>query len=284
MILVTGASGKTGQAVVKALAVQGKPIRAFIHHENAGMGSLMEVTETVCGDLSSQGDLERAVRGIQSIYHICPNMSPAEYLIGQNIIKAAKKAGVEHFVYHSVLHPQTKEMAHHWQKLRVEEYLFKSGLNFSVLQPTVYMQNILAYWEKIVQGIFPVPYAPTTRLGMIALEDVASAAAIVLENPQYYGGIFELIGTPPLSQIEVANILGEQLGFPVAAVKTPVQVWEAQAIASGMPDYARETLMKMFIYYEKFGLWGSPWVLQQLLGRSPVDFSQFIDKIVKEKR
>ena len=62
-------------------------------------------------------------------------------------IRAAQSAGVERFVYHSVLHPQVEIMAHHWQKMRVEEQLFESGLSFTILQPAAYMQNVLAGWD-----------------------------------------------------------------------------------------------------------------------------------------
>ena len=63
-----------------------------------------------------------------SVYHVCPNVSPDEIAIGRVSIAAARSAGVEHFVYHSVLHPQTEAMPHHWLKLRVEEALITSGL------------------------------------------------------------------------------------------------------------------------------------------------------------
>jgi NAD(P)H dehydrogenase (quinone) len=87
-------------------------------------------------------------------------MSPDEVVIGTLVIGEAKRAGVEHFVYHSVLHPQTERMTHHWQKLRVEEMLFESGLPFTILQPAPYMQNLLAVWKSIVEeGELRVPYS-----------------------------------------------------------------------------------------------------------------------------
>ena len=76
------------------------------------------------------------------------------------VIGAAREADVEHLVFHSVLHPQIEAMPHHWQKMRVEELLLQSGLHYTILQPTIYMQNILASWDAISQnGVYPVPYA-----------------------------------------------------------------------------------------------------------------------------
>ena len=144
--------------------------------------------EAIYGDLHDETALEKAMRGVQKIYHICPNVQPDEVEIGEKVIRAARDGGVSHFVYHSVLHPQVEDLPHHWKKLRVEELLFKSGLGYTILQPEAYMQNTLAQWNAITQkGIFPVPYAETTRLGMVDLEDVAEAAAVVLTEPGYLG-------------------------------------------------------------------------------------------------
>jgi NAD(P)H dehydrogenase (quinone) len=127
------------------------------------------------------GTLERLMDGARAVYHICPNMHPQELSIGQAVIAAARRAGVEHLVYHSVLHPHVEAMPHHWQKMRVEEQLFASGLAYTILQPAAYMQNVLAHWERMVaEGVYPVPYAVETRLGMVDLADVARAAATVL--------------------------------------------------------------------------------------------------------
>ena len=108
MILVTGAGGKTGKAIVGALAAQGAPTRAFVRraeHETAlhGLGA----QQVVVGDMHSAADWQRAMDGVQSVYHICPNVHPDEVPIGQAAIAAAQAAGVAHFVFHSVLHPQT---------------------------------------------------------------------------------------------------------------------------------------------------------------------------------
>ena len=72
---------------------------------------------------------------------------------------------MEHFVYHSVLHPQTEKMNHHWQKMRVEEMIFESGLPFTILQPAPYMQNLLAGWKSIVEdGVLRVPYSVDSEI------------------------------------------------------------------------------------------------------------------------
>ena len=280
MILVTGAAGKTGRAVIRALAAKGEAVRALVYRpEQARTVEALGAQQVVVGDMRLQATMDRVAEGVRAIYHICPNVSPDEVAIGRVVIAAARSAGVKHLVYHSVLHPQVEAMPHHWQKLRVEEQLFESGLSYTILQPAAYMQNVWAYWGQITgQGVYPVPYAVETRLGMVDLEDVAEAAAVVLTEPGHAGATYELAGAEVLSQAEVATILGQQLGHPVRAETVPLEAWERRARASGLGDYQVETLAKMFRYYERYGFWGNPRVLGWLLGRPPTTFAAFVER------
>ena len=280
MILVTGAAGKTGRAVIRALIAKGEAVRALVHRpEQIRSVEALGAQQVVVGDMSLQATMDQAAQGVRAVYHICPNVSPDEVAIGQVAIVAARSAGVKHFVYHSVLHPQVEAMPHHWQKLRVEEQLFESGLCYTILQPAAYMQNVLAHWDQIMeQGVYPVPYAVETRLGMVDLEDVAEAAAVVLTEPGHAGAVYELAGAEVLSQTEVATILSQQLGRPVRAEAVSLETWERRARESGLGDYQVETLVKMFRYYECYGFWGNPRVLSWLLGRPPTTFAAFIER------
>jgi uncharacterized protein YbjT (DUF2867 family) len=234
--------------------------------------------------MNSPSTTDRAVQGMRAIYHICPNVSPDEVSIGRTVIAAAKVAGIEHFVFHSVLHPQTESMPHHWQKLRIEEQLLESGLPYTVLQPTVYMQNILVHWEKILNdGIYPVPYPPETRLCLVDLNDVAQVAAMVLTESGHTNATYELVGTPGLSQDQVATILSQQLGRPVRVTSVPIETWERQARRSGLGDYQVEALIKMFRYYARYGLCGNPQVLSWLLRHPPSSLENLIEYTVHQQ-
>jgi uncharacterized protein YbjT (DUF2867 family) len=209
-------------------------------------------------------------------------MSPDEALISKLVIEEARKAGVERFVYHSVLHPQTEKMHHHWGKLRVEELLFESGLRFTVLQPAPYMQNLLANWESIIEdGVLRVPYSVDSKFSFIDLEDVAEAAKIVLTEQYHINAIYELAGTPPLSQVEVAEIFSHVLKRKVRTEKEEIRDWSMRA--KGMNEYAMQNLVRMFEYYDKWGLVGNSNVLRWLLKREPTSMERFIERTVKER-
>jgi NAD(P)H dehydrogenase (quinone) len=292
MILITGAAGKTGKVGLRALAKRGQMVKALVFRseqvrEVEGLGA----KDVLVGDMRNSDILQKAMRGVESVYHICPNVHPDEITIGQEIIDAAAATGITHFVYHSVLHPQIEAMPHHWNKMRVEERLFESGLSYTILQPAVYMQNILVNWETIVEtGKYLIPYAVESRISMVDLEDVALVAAAVLMDahqnqgrPLHHAATYELVGTPAMPQTEVAAILSQQLGRPVIAESLPIDTWEQRARASGIGDYQLDTLVKMFTYYEKYDFSGDSHVLGWILNRPATSFEAFVKRTAQDR-
>jgi uncharacterized protein YbjT (DUF2867 family) len=277
MILVTGAAGKTGMAVIRALTAHGAAVRALVHHaDRSDAVAAQGAREVAVGAFEDATALVEATDGARAIYHICPNVSPHEVSYARAVIAAAKAAGVPRFVYHSVLHPQIEAMPHHWAKLRVEELLLASGLAVTILQPTAYMQNILAGWRFIIEdAVYRVPYPVGTRISLVDLRDLAEAVARVLTEDGHVGATYELVGTAALTQIEVADVLSLAIGRPVRAVAESVEAWEARARAAGTGAYRRETLAAMFRSYAADGLIGNANVLTWLLGRSPTTLAAF---------
>jgi NAD(P)H dehydrogenase (quinone) len=284
MILITGAGGKTGRAIAAALVARRAPVRAFVrsttHEVSLKAGGVREV---VTGEMDDPEALSRATWGADAIYHICPNVSPHEMPFAEALVHGAARSGVSRLVYHSVLHPQIGAMPHHWNKLRVEEMLLSSGLDITILQPTAYMQNILTEWDRMVgSGVYRVPYPVETRLSLVDLNDVAEVAANVLTNAGHSDATYELVGTPPLSQIEIAETFGAALKRPVRAEAEAVESWEVRARAAGMNDHSREVLAKMFRAYARDGLNGNPNVLGWLLGREPTSLAAFAARVAAQ--
>ena len=265
---------------MRALATRGVTVRALVRRpEQAALVRGLGAADALIGDIQDRKTIAAAMQGIRAIYYICPNMHPHEIAIGEMMIEAAQQAGVKHFVYHSVLHPQIESMPHHWAKLRVEERLFESGLPFTILQPTAYMQNILAQQQRILQdGVYPLPYRTGARLSLVDLADVGEAAAIVLTQPGHCYATYELCGTRPLSQDEVATAISKQIGRDVHPQVVDLADWREQARRSGLGPYQIDILSCMFRYYDAFGLVGNANVLGWLLGRSPTNLSEFIHR------
>ena len=115
------------------------------------------------------------------------------------------------------------------------------------------------------------------------VEDVAEAAAVVLCEAGHEGAIYELAGGEALTQDEVAAIVAAQIGRPVRARAVPRDEWARQARAGGLGAYQVDTLLKMFVYYERHGFWGNPRVLGWLLGRAPATFAEFAARTAREE-
>ena len=286
MILVTGAAGKTGNAVTKALAARGARVRALTRRPDQAPSLLaLGAAEVAVGSFEDTAALARATQDTHAVYHICPNVSRDEVAFARAVAASALAHGVKRFVFHSVLHPQIEAMPHHWQKMRTEEMLLGAGLDLTILQPTAYMQNILAVWRGIVaDGVFRVPYPTVTRLSLIDLEDVAEAAAVVLTEKGHDGATYELVGTSPLDQREVAAAIAAALGGSVRAESETIEVWDEHARAAGMADYERATLAAMFEHYARHGLTGNSNTLRWLLGRAPTDLAGFLRRVVADQK
>ena len=282
MILITGAGGKTGRTLIKVLS-KVESISTFVHREeHIYILKSLGAEKVIVGDMQDKSAIRSAMQSVRAVYHICPNMSPYEIEIGNIIIDAARENKVEHFVYHSVLHPQTEKMKHHWAKLRVEEMIFESDLPITILQPAPYMQNLLTGWKSIIEdGVLRVPYSVKSKFSFVDLEDVAEAAKIVLTEPNHKTAIYELVGTPPISHVEVAEILSRVLNRDVRTEKEEISDWKLRVI--GMSEYAVENLVKVFEYYDQWGLTGNSNVLRWLLRREPKSLEVFIDRVVKQR-
>lgn len=299
MILVTGAAGKTGRAVIRALAAKGQRVRALVHRDaQRNPVESLGAQEVIVGDMHEESTLRAAAQGARAVYHVCPNIHPDELLIGRVAIAAARAVGVERFVFHSVLHPQIQAMPHHWNKLHVEEALLESQMSYTILRPSNYMQNVLAGllpsdyrqnvlagWQMIVESeVYMVPYSVKsgTRTNMVDLEDVAHAASVVLTEPGHLGATYELAGPDILTQTEIAQILGKHLKRQVRVEELSVEAWMRNAKVVGMGDYQIETLAKMFQYYDRYDFLGNSLTLSSLIGRAPKSFDAFIERKIRE--
>ena len=273
MILVTGATGPTGRGIIPALVAQGLPVRALAH--SAARGAELEalgVAEVAVGDLLDAAAMARALEGCAAVYHIPPSVNSREPEMDALVLAAAQAAGVGHFVFHSLLHPLLTAIPHHLMHLKMEERLIDSGLPFTILQPTSYMQNWSA---RVHDDTLFVPWGPDAPLAQVDLADVGAVAARVLSEGGHLGATYELCGSD-LSFTQMAAIMSEATGREVKVQRIPVAAWQEMLKKFGRTDEEVALLGKMAEHYDTGTFRGNPRVLTWLLGREPRTFAEVV--------
>lgn len=282
-ILLTGANGRTGRAVLRALATRKVSVRALVR--NPAQAEALRARgahDVVVGDLGTRESLDHAAAGCAGVIHIGPPLHPLEVDYTRNVIAAAHGAGVDHILYYSVMHPLCGTLRHHALKLEAERRVVESGIAFTIVQPIRYMQHLEPIWRQVVDdGVHAMPFGVDASFNLADLDDLAEATARAATDAGLQFGIFGLAGPQPLSQRDAAMILTEELGRPVEARHvTPREFASASTTAA---DRLIQ-LMTMNDYYDRHGFRGSPAVLQMLLGRPATRFRDYVRRLVAAER
>jgi uncharacterized protein YbjT (DUF2867 family) len=227
LILVTGATGQQGNAVACSLLRQGQKVRALTRNPDKAARLAKAGAEVVKGDLTDPAGLEAALQGVHGVFAMSTPFEAgmdAEVRQGMVLADAAKKAGVQHYVYTSVASVDSNTGIPHFEsKRKVEEYIRQLGLPATFLRPVWFMENFGSPWLRpsILQGKLAVPLRPATKLQMIALQDIGEfGAAAFLRPDRFIGQAIELAGDE-LTMPEVAAQLSRAMGRPVQFHQIP---------------------------------------------------------------
>jgi len=283
MILIVGGSGAVGIPTLRHLVAHGAAVRVLTSRaSSAERLRKLGAREAVIGDFRKPEDLRRAFDGVEAVIQIPPRFTEDEAAIGLNVVAAAKEAGVAHYVFVSAFHPQMRQMDHHWAKLLVEEAVIESGLAYTILQPAMFMQNIRIEWPAIrAHGIYARPYSPERKMALVDTEDLGEAAAVILTRPSYRGATFELASGESFTHAEMAEILSEEWGHPVRAVKRDPVEWADWAREHGWSSWSIEAYRKMCRHYDAHGYpGGNALVLTAILGHAPGGFRSFVRRFL----
>ncbi|QES51880.1 capsule biosynthesis protein CapD [Streptomyces venezuelae] len=211
MILVTGATGNIGSALLKELHARGVgPLRGLTR--DVARAVFPAGVEAVEGDFAEPVSLEPALQGVRSLFLVSRLGSDAD------ILEAARQAGVEHVVLVSSITVQTHpHLGPADENRAVEELLKASGMAWTILRPTQFASNALM-WAASIRGHETVhaPYAETA-LPTIHPADIAAVARVALTEPGHHGRTYALTGPEPVTarqQVEaIAAALGREVPF-----------------------------------------------------------------------
>ncbi|MCU0760904.1 MAG: NAD(P)H-binding protein [Steroidobacteraceae bacterium] len=295
-VLVTGANGRTGRAIVQALARASSPrvpvqVRAFLRDAAQWPAiAALGASEHAIGDMADAASVARALQGCDALVHVGPPMHPDEKAMTANFVAAARQQQLRHFVYYSVLQPLRREVRHHRLKLETEELVVESDLPYTIVQPTRYMQHLENIWKPVTeQGVHGMPFSTRVRFNVADLADLAEATArVVVESAPgaarpgaHFFATYELAGPESLSQEDMARVLSEVLGRPVTARAVPLAEMQAKARTAGLGEDRIEQMTVMNRHYDAHGMRGNPNVLRMLLGREPTPYRQYVERLAR---
>jgi len=277
MILVTGATGKTGGAAAQSLLKRGAPIRVLVRDAEKASALKEAGAELVIGNASDRDSVAKALDGVDRALLILPN-SDEQVAQEAQFVDLAKEAGVKHLVKMSSMEavPGTTNPipSIHVQS---ENYIRESGLPWTFIKPNFFMQNLMGSAATIKeQGKFFMPMKDG-KTAMADVRDLGEAMAVVLTEDGHEGQSYELTGPELLSFADVADRFSQALGRKIEYVDVPMDGYMEKIAPFLLNDWHVNAVKELFTEIAAGGLDYTTDTIQKLLGREPVSVKQFAE-------
>ena len=231
-VLITGATGRQGGAVIRHMLAKGWNLRALTRNSNGdtALNLARQGVELAQGDLEDLASLEDAAHGVYGIYSV-QNFwkvgAKREVQQGKSLADVAKKANVEHFVYSSVGGAERNSGIGHWAtKWEVEQYIRQLGLPATMIRPAAFMENYYSELTEIgiLQGKFTDAVRADKPYQTIAVDDIGAFVALAFDRPnEFIGQALEIAGSE-LTNPQAAEVFSRVLGKPVEFQELPMPV------------------------------------------------------------
>lgn len=275
-----------GSAIIDAFSRKGIQTRAFIHNDKDEQKVVsMGATEVFIGDMSNGADIDAALEGADALYYICSAANPHEDSIGKLLIDCAKDAGGIYFIYHSVLHSIEQNLIHHQKKLKVEQLLIESGLEYTIIQPAVFMQMFLPAIAGVKEsGVLRQKFYTDrdTKMTFIDVNDMARAAAEIVASRRFIDATIELCAPGKLTLTDVEEAFSQAYGDEIITEFIDDETF-LNAAKLDKDSYAAQVLLKMFEHYNENGFQGSSAVAEYILKKPPKNLAEFLrEQLIKE--
>ena len=279
MYAVVGATGNTGRAVVKELKALGENPVCVVRNAEKAKDVLGADTKTAIAELDDRAGLEKALAGAKRVF-IVTGHNPKSDVQQINVIDAAKAAGAEYIVKVSggrdVIGPNVESVngqAHY----KIEEHLKKSGLQWCILSPGLFMQNIMGQAANIKDnGKIIQPWPKDLPVALIDVRDTGALGARVLRDPGKHAGKLYSFSGVSTTFGEFANVIGEVIGKSITYVPITLEQAEAGMKSRNMPDW----LVAHLVSIARAGHKGAfskanTQPIRDIVGRAPITTMQF---------
>jgi uncharacterized protein YbjT (DUF2867 family) len=271
MILITGATGNIGSALIQKFVAARMPVRALVRSPEKVKHITAPNVEIAIGDFTQPDSVSAALQGVEKLF-LLSSLEPNLPQLQQQVIQLAKQAGVQHIVKLSAENadPRSALAIYRWHG-EVEHYLANSGLGWTHLRPGYFMQNLLMSSATIQaqNSLFSVQDEITAA---IDARDIAAVAFEILTQSGHDQKIYHLTGAEVLSFSDMLQQLGQILGRDLQLVRLSPEDYRQGMTSAGLPEWLIDCLMEMS------GQAQTPIVedsVSVITGRSPILFQQF---------
>jgi uncharacterized protein YbjT (DUF2867 family) len=274
MLLVTGATGTTGMEVLRALKARGVEARALVRDETKahylrGLGF-----DPATGDLGDPRTLGPALDGVEKAYLVSA-IGPMQSEFEQAFLETAKEAGVKHVVKLSLIGASLEAPLRFARThAKVEAALKASGMAWTLLRPTGFMQNTLAWGQRVLDGTFYSP-VPDAAFSLVDARDVAEVAAVALTVEGHEGKAYGLSGPEAVSYRDQARRVFAAAGREVKVQEIPVEALKRELVRAGVPPWNAEGLAELIEMYASGAAQMVTSGVRDALGRDPRDLDAF---------
>ena len=275
MILVTGATGRTGSALVRQLARAAVPVRAFVRDAAKAAPLQLPGVELFVGNLQQPETLVAALDGVERLFLLSP-ADPRQVELQGGAVGAARRAGVRHVVKLSTLgagldSPVSLGRWHAQTELQIEQ----SGMAWTHLRPHFFMQNTLGFAPAIAAtGQFHAPLRDG-RIGLVDARDIAAVAARVLTTEGHAGRVYDITGPEALSFHDVATCIAAAAGRPVTYVDVPPREAEKAMRAAGIPEWMADAMIGLYGIFAAGHASATTRVVEDITGTPARPFAAF---------
>lgn len=272
-VLVTGATGNTGRAIVEALVRRGAPVRAMVR-AGADRNKLPAGIAVAVADFDDPASIATALQGAARAYLVTPSSARAEAQQRQ-FADLAVKAGLSHLVVLSQLASDEQSPVRFLRyHAAVERHVRDLGIAYTFLRPNLFFQGLLAFAGTIAaESRFYAP-AGDARVSAVDVRDIAAVAAAALTEAGHEGATYTLTGPAAVTHTDIAAALTSALGRDVTFTDVPPGVF-ASSLQGILPPWQIDGLLEDYAHYRRGEAASVSPTVAEITGKPAIDVGQF---------
>ena len=287
MILVTGSTGHFGNATINFLLEKGvnaNEILALVRNEQSGDDFKKRGIGVVVGDYDNYASLVNAFKGVEKLLFISGSDVAKRLSQHENVVNAAKEAGVKHIVYTSFQRKNETETSPIWMvaqsHIKTEKWLKESGISYTILKNNLYMDFLPGFiGEKVLEsGVIYVP-AENGKVGAVLRSEMAEGAASVLATTGHEGKEYDFTNAEAVTYQEIAETISKASGKTINYISPSAEDYGNTLAKYGVPAEVIGIFSSFAVAQAKGELDGESADLEKLLGRKPLSIKDFLTNL-----